>query len=134
MRVEFIKHDGDHHILVQAKITCAKTFMVPKQKVGKFLVGRADETSNFQQSYIRSGTEVSQILEFLKNNYGFSGTAQTSNSTQEKQKPSNDNKEEGADFKITKSPQVKRKGSKREKGQKSDIDSSTSEGEITPSN
>ena len=43
-----MKHEGDKHVLVKAKITCAKTFMIPKLKVGKFLVGKADETSNFQ--------------------------------------------------------------------------------------
>ena len=89
------------------------------------MVGKADETANFQQSY-RSGNEVSQTLEFIKSHLTAQGTSSAQNN-------SGQNGEKSEDFEISKSPQVKRKGSRLEKGKKSDIDSLSSEEEKTPS-
>jgi hypothetical protein len=101
--------------------------MVAKQKVGKFMVGKADETANFQQSY-RSGNEVSQMLEFIKSQ--LSGMAHASSSAQNHVSQIGEKSEK---FEISKSPQTKRKGSALEKGKKSDNESLSSEEEKTPS-
>ncbi len=43
-----LERDGQH-ILVDAKITTKRIFQVPKIKSGKFVVGRTDETLNFEK-------------------------------------------------------------------------------------
>ena len=43
-----LERDGQH-ILVDAKITTKRIFQVPKNKSGKFVVGRTDETLNFEK-------------------------------------------------------------------------------------
>jgi hypothetical protein len=91
------------------------------------MVGKADETANFQQSY-RSGNEVSQMLEFIKSQ--LSGMAHASSSAQNHVSQIGEKSEK---FEISKSPQTKRKGSALEKGKKSDNESLSSEEEKTPS-
>lgn len=47
--------------MVDAVITSDKVFKIPKQKVGKFVVGNSDMTNNFNQ---KNSTQPSTVEEF----------------------------------------------------------------------
>jgi hypothetical protein len=57
-KIEFLKSVKGEHALVEAIISSEKIFKVPKEKVGKFVVGKSDETDHFEskknESYFES--------------------------------------------------------------------------------
>ena len=64
------------HALVEAIISSEKVFKVPKEKVGKFVVGKSDETDHFEskkgEAYFESALNKfwSKINEKSSNNDG----------------------------------------------------------------
>ena len=61
---------GNDYLIVDAVISSDKIFKIPKQKVGKFVVGRTDMTNNFQQSTNASlGSDglVNGLIKFFAN-------------------------------------------------------------------
>ena len=114
-----MKNDDENHCLVDATVQSKKIYIIPRNKVGKFMVSRTDETKNFQEGPGESSRVISQIFSFLRDH-------QTNSSSI----PCTSNQANVQQSNITTSPQTKRKGSPKTK---EDSSSSSSENELGPS-
>ena len=98
-KISFIKSIGDQHLLVNAIFASAKTFKIPRKKVGKFIINRIDEGKNLTNQ-INNDSAIDKLtvaLLALAKNQQQIAPATTTNETQS--------------FKIATSPQIKRKAS-----------------------
>ena len=95
-----MKHENDKHVLVNAVVSSEKVFLIPRQKVGKFMVSKSDETKNFQEGPNETARVIKEMYAFMQTHNRSSSIPGTSSSNNEKNnRPS-----------ITTSPQIKRKG------------------------
>ena len=117
-----MKHEDDKHVLVNAIVSSEKVFLIPRQKVGKFMISKSDETKNFQEGPSETARVIKDIYNFMRNHNGSLSIPSTSTSTNEGQNTQSP---------ITTSPQVKRKGKSKFKEDSSSSSSSGDEVKIS---